>query len=86
MGHSRRRNTTTSRDDEYAGIANEIRFQSGILRNKYTLSLKKYHNSFQGQELMKYLMERKVKSKEESVQVSSTPSGANWTSSRPPGV
>ena len=74
--HSRRKNTTSSRDDEYAGIANEIRFQSGILKNKYTLSLKKYHNSFQGQELVKYLMERKAKSKEEAVQVGSHPQGA----------
>ncbi|KAI6646785.1 hypothetical protein LOD99_9184 [Oopsacas minuta] len=67
--HIRKRTLTSTMDDEYAGIANEIRFQSGIPKNKLTLSLKKYHNSFHGHELVKYLIQRKAKSQEEAIQI-----------------
>ena len=69
--HIRRRTKTAYRnDDEYAGLANEIRFQAGIAKTKVTFSLKKHLHSFTGQDLVSYLIERKAKSREESIRVS----------------
>ena len=56
-------------DDEYAGVANEIKFQSGVARTKLTLSLRKINSCFAGKDLVRYLMERKGKSQEEAIQV-----------------
>ena len=56
-------------DDEFAGIANEVRFQSGIARTKITFRIKKINNCFTGKELVKYLMERKAKNQEDSIRV-----------------
>ena len=68
--HSRRRtNTAFGMDDEFAGIANEIRFQSGIVRTKHTFPLRKINNCFTGISLVNYLARRKANNQEESIQV-----------------